>query len=97
MISRENCCFQGSALIGVRVSDWSHKVEGLRGSDTFNPPWTLKRVRLFIEREFGVQYSEVHVWRLLGQMGFSSQRQERRALERDDAAIEHWKKHVVWP
>ena len=60
------------------------------------PLWTLRRVRVFIEREFGVRYSEVHVWRLLGQMGFSSQKPERRALERDEAAIEHWKKRT-WP
>ena len=59
------------------------------------PLWTLKRVRAFIEREFGVRYSEVHVWRLLGQLGFSSQRPERRALERDNAAIEHWKKRTL--
>jgi transposase len=58
--------------------------------------WTLKRVRLFIERQFGVRYSEVHVWRLLGQLGFSNQKPERRALERDDVAIEHWKKRT-WP
>ena len=58
--------------------------------------WTLKRVRVFIEREFGVRYSDVHVWRLLGQMGFSSQKPQRRALERDEAAIEAWKKRT-WP
>lgn len=60
------------------------------------PLWTLKRVRLLIEREFGVRYSEVHVWRLLGQLGLSNQKPDRRALERDDAAIEHWRKRV-WP
>ena len=58
--------------------------------------WTLKRVRVFIERQFGVKYSEVHVWRLLGQMGFSSQKPERRALERDEAATGDRKKRV-WP
>jgi transposase len=60
------------------------------------PLWTLKRVRVFIERTFGVRYSDVHVWRLLGQMGFSSQKPERRALERDEAAINAWKKRT-WP
>lgn len=60
------------------------------------PLWTLKRVRLWIEREFGVRYSEVHVWRLLGQLGFSNQKPERRALERDAAAIEEWRKRT-WP
>jgi len=60
------------------------------------PLWTLKRVRLWIEREFGVRYSEVHVWRLLGQLGFSNQKPERRALERDAVAIEEWRKRT-WP
>lgn len=30
------------------------------------PLWVIKRVRVLIERRFGVQYSDVHVWRLLG-------------------------------
>ena len=71
-------------------------MEGPTAHGFGTPLWTLKRVRLFIEREFGVTYSEVHVWRLLGQMGFSSQKPERRALERDEASIEDWKKRV-WP
>jgi transposase len=58
--------------------------------------WTLKRVRATIQREFGVQYSEVHVWRLLGKLGFSSQKPEKRAKERDEAAIERWKRRT-WP
>jgi len=58
--------------------------------------WTLKRVRETIKRHFGVQYSEVHVWRLLGKLGFSSQKPERRAKERNEAAIERWKKRT-WP
>ena len=67
-------------------------LEGPTAHGFGTPLWTLKRVRLFIERQFGVRYSEVHVWRLLGQLGFSSQKPERRALERDDVAVEHWKK-----
>ncbi len=58
--------------------------------------WTLKRVRETIKRRFGVQYSEVHVWRLLGKLGFSSQKPEKRAKERNEAAIERWKKRT-WP
>lgn len=58
--------------------------------------WTLKRVRETIKRRFGVQYSEVHVWRLLGKLGFSSQKPEKRAKERDEAAIGRWKKRT-WP
>jgi transposase len=58
--------------------------------------WTLKRVQQVIQRLFGVRYSEVHIWRLLGQMGFSSQKPERRAVERDQDAIRTWKRRT-WP
>jgi transposase len=58
--------------------------------------WTLKRVRQTIEKRFGVRYSEVHVWRLLGRLGFSSQKPEKRAAERDEAAIGRWKRRT-WP
>jgi transposase len=71
-------------------------LEGPTAHRFATPLWTLKRVRLLIEREFGVRYSEVHVWRLLGQLGFSNQKPDRRALERDEAAIEHWRKRT-WP
>ena len=71
-------------------------LEGATAHGFATPLWTLKRVRLWIERELGVQYSEVHVWRLLGQLGLSNQKPDRRALERDAVAIENWRKHT-WP
>lgn len=54
--------------------------------------WTLKRVRLLIEKRFGIQYSDVHVWRILGAMGFFSQKSEKCTLERSEEAVAHWKK-----
>lgn len=71
-------------------------LEGPTAHGFGTPLWTIKRVRTLIERAFGVRYSEVHVWRLLGQLGFSSQKPDRRALERDETAIEGWKKRT-WP
>jgi transposase len=71
-------------------------LEGATAHGFATPLWTLKRARLWIEREFAVRYSEVHVWRLLGQLGLSNQKPDRRALERDPAAIEHWRKRT-WP
>lgn len=71
-------------------------LEGAEVHGFATPLWTLKRVRLWIERAFGVRYSEVHCWRLLGQLGLSNQKPERRALERDEAAIAHWRKRT-WP
>lgn len=58
--------------------------------------WTLKRVRPLIEKRFGIRYSDVNVWRILGAMGFSSQKPEKRAIERNEDAVAHWKKRT-WP
>ena len=53
-------------------------------------------MQLLIERKFGVSYSEVHVWRILGMLGFSNQKPERRAIERDAAAVDEFKRKI-WP
>ncbi|OAI77521.1 hypothetical protein RSP799_18090, partial [Ralstonia solanacearum] len=55
-----------------------------------------KRVRMLIERLYGVTFSEVHVWRLLGALGLSSQKPERRAIERDEDAVQRFKRKT-WP
>lgn len=57
--------------------------------------WTLKRVGELIKRQFGVEFSDVHVWRLLGSMGFSSQKPERRAIERNEDAVRDWKRKTL--
>lgn len=53
--------------------------------------WTLPRVAQVIEREFGVRYHPGHVWYILRDIGWSCQKPERRARERDEAAIERWR------
>lgn len=53
--------------------------------------WTLARVVKLIEREFGLAYSTVNVWRILREMGFSSQRPAARAVQRDEVAIKQWR------
>ena len=58
--------------------------------------WTLKRVRLLIERESGVRYHPGHVWRVLRRLGWSRQTPTTRARERDETAIAHWVK-TTWP
>jgi transposase len=59
--------------------------------------WTLPRVAAVIEGVTGVAYHPGHVWRILRQqLGWSRQRPARRAVERDDAAIEAWVKQR-WP
>ena len=58
--------------------------------------WTLPRVGQLIERRFGRSYCESQVWRILVALGFSCQRPSGRALERDEAAIQRWKRSR-WP
>jgi transposase len=64
-----------------------------RGAMTSGYPtdlWTCRRVAEVIRREFGVRYHEDHIGRLLRAMGWSPQKPERRARERDEAAIQRW-------
>lgn len=58
--------------------------------------WTTQRIADLIERQLGVRYHRNHVGKLLHQIGWSHQKPERQAVERDDAAIEKWKRSV-WP
>jgi len=58
--------------------------------------WTTRRVAKAIRERFGVEYHPNHLWRLLRGLGWSCQRPETRARERDEEAIEHWKRYK-WP
>jgi transposase len=58
--------------------------------------WTLKRIAQVIRREFGVKYHASHVWKVLGQLGWSCQRPERKARERNEEAIRRWVRYR-WP
>jgi transposase len=58
--------------------------------------WTTQRIADLIERKLGVSYHRNHVGKLLHQLGFSHQKPERRAIERDERAIAAWKRSV-WP
>lgn len=58
--------------------------------------WTTARIAEVIERHFGVCYHRDHVGRLMQNLGWSHQKPERRALERNEEAIERWKRHR-WP
>jgi transposase len=58
--------------------------------------WTLRRIAQVIQKRFGIQYHPNHVWRLLLRMGWSCQKPERRALQRNEDEIGHWKRYR-WP
>jgi transposase len=58
--------------------------------------WTTARIANVIEKEFGVRYHPDHVGRLMSWLGWSHQKPERRALERDEERIGRWKTQE-WP
>jgi transposase len=58
--------------------------------------WTLARVAELIAVRFGVQYHPSTVWHILRGMGWSCQKPERRARERDEQAIATWRRQD-WP
>jgi transposase len=58
--------------------------------------WTCARVAELIQHRFGVSYHPDHVSRILHKLGWSCQKPERRARERDEARIEQWRK-AEWP
>ena len=70
--------------------------QGAQAHGFLNDLWTLPRVATLIERQSAVRLHPGHVWRLLGQMGWSLQRPSGRAIQRDEVAIARWKKHT-WP
>jgi len=71
--------------------------KGAEASGYATDLWTLPRVAEVIERVTGVAYHPGYVWYVLrDQLGWTWQRPARRAVERDDEAIERWVKQR-WP
>ncbi len=58
--------------------------------------WTLERVAQVIKKRFGIEYHPSHVWRILRDLGWSPQKPDRRARERNEEAIAAWRDET-WP
>lgn len=58
--------------------------------------WTLDRIGRLIRDEFKVRYHLSAVWHLMRRLGWSNQKPQRQALQRDDEVIRRWKRHS-WP
>ncbi|TAM79694.1 MAG: transposase [Acidobacteria bacterium] len=71
-------------------------LQGARAHGYRTQLWTTARIAEVIRREFGVHYHRDHVGRLLHSLNWSPQKPETRALERDERAIERWKRND-WP
>ena len=78
----------------ARLVELLHQGPERLGYET--PLWTCQRVADLIERNIEVNYHPGHVWRILRQLNWSVQQPVGRALERNEALIDQWKRKR-WP
>ncbi|HEX4129867.1 MAG TPA: IS630 family transposase [Pirellulales bacterium] len=71
-------------------------IKGPRAAGFDTELWTCRRVAAVVQRTFGVEYHPDHLGRILHDLGFSPQKPQRRAAERDEEAIARWRTHD-WP
>jgi transposase len=58
--------------------------------------WTCARIAKVVEWEFGVRYHKDHVGRILKALHWTPQQPIKRAIQRDDEAIQRWRDET-WP
>lgn len=69
----------GAAIAGARIQCESGRTDA--------GMWTCRRFAELIRDKFGVEYHHCHVWRILRSLGWTCQKPEDRALERNEDAI----------
>jgi transposase len=65
-------------------------LKGARANGFDTELWTCPRIRELIRRQYGVEYRVESLPYLLSSLGFTCQKPQLRAVERDDAAIQTW-------
>ena len=71
-------------------------VEGAGAAGFPTDLWTCPRVATVIRKRYGVSYHVDYLPRLLRSLGFTPQKPQRRAVERNRNRIRGWK-YVQWP
>ncbi len=70
-------------------------LQGAQAHGWLNQLWTCARVRELIRRRFGVSLHHDHIGRILrARLNWTPQKPRRRARERDENAIAHWKQNI---
>jgi transposase len=68
-------------------------LQGAKAHGWQNQLWTCARIRILIQRHFGVSFHHDHVGRLLRErLNWTPQKPQRRARERDEPDIEYFKR-----
>jgi transposase len=70
--------------------------QGARAAGYPTEMWTTPRVAEQIHRHWGIAYHPGHVWKILIALGWSCQKPERRALQRNPRKIRQWQQQE-WP
>ena len=65
-------------------------LKGARAFGYDNNLWTCPRIAEVIRHEYGVRYHVDHIGRLLHSLGWSPQRPQRRAAEREEQKVRQW-------
>ncbi len=71
-------------------------LKGARAAGYESDLWTCPRIAELIAERFGVSYHPDHIGRLLRSLGWSPQRPQRRAAERNETRIQGWVRED-WP
>ena len=80
-------------LSGAQIEELEELLlKGAKAAGFPNDLWSCPRIRDLIEKKFGVSYHVDHICRLLARLGWSPQRPEKQAIERDDKRIRVWVK-----
>jgi transposase len=69
---------------------------GAKANGFQNDLWTCPRVLAVIEKQFGVTFHVDYIGTLLHKLGWSMQKPEQRARERDEVEIRRWRANE-WP
>jgi transposase len=69
-------------------------VKGPQAQGYASELWTLERIATLIRKTTQVSYHPGHVWKILRNLGWSVQKPETRARERDERRIGQWMREV---
>lgn len=78
--------------LSLRQRKWlvQRLMKGAKANGFATDLWTCPRIAELIEQRYGVHYHVDHIPRLMVSLGWSCQKPETRAVERDEKAIQHW-------
>lgn len=65
-------------------------LKGAKANGYLTDLWTCPRIAKMIEERYGVHYHVDHIVRLMASLGFSAQKPEKQAAERDEEGIARW-------